>query len=358
MRKVERIDPMTVDAMRLRDALIHALSDGPAVALTSSVHHEVPEEIALIIQTGGTTGRPKSVALSAAAMRASANASNDRLGATGKDRWSLHLPLHHIAGVNQLLRSIALGTDPVSQGAEFISIVPTQLHRALRDGGEMLDQLRGAKSVLIGGAQIPRSLLERGIAAGIHLVSSYGMTEMCGGCVFDGAPLAGVAMKIMESGQIALSGAMRATGYLRDGLIEEDGVFVDDWFITSDLGSITSDGKLEVSGRNDDVIISGGEKISTNAVAEFLQRAFPDSEIYALGIPDEQWGQSLRIAMVNPKGSKSITLKELRSLVAQSIGRVAAPRSLLLLDEMPINANGKIDFADLIATEATENYQG
>jgi len=111
---------MAVDAMRLRDALIHALAGGPAVALTSITDHEVPDEIALIIQTGGTTGAPRSVALSAAALRASADASNERLGATAKDRWSLHLPLNHIAGVNQLLRSIALGSDPVSHGAEFI----------------------------------------------------------------------------------------------------------------------------------------------------------------------------------------------------------------------------------------------
>ena len=349
---------MAVDAMRLRDALIHALAGGPAVALTSITEHEVPDEIALIIQTGGTTGAPRSVALSAAALRASADASNERLGATAKDRWSLHLPLNHIAGVNQLLRSIALGTDPVSRSAQFISIVPTQLHRALRDSADLLDQLRNARSVLIGGAQVPESLLDQGLAAGINLVTSYGMTEMCGGCVFDGIPLAGVQAKVVASGQLALSGPMRAAGYLHDGIIESNGAFTGDWFVTSDLGSITSDGRVHIVGRNDDVIISGGEKISTTRVAEFLQSAFPNIEVYAVGVPDEQWGESLRIVIVNSQQAKQITLRELRSLVAESIGRAAAPGSLLLLDEMPLKANGKIDFAFLIGAAATEIYQG
>jgi acyl-CoA synthetase (AMP-forming)/AMP-acid ligase II len=115
---------------------------------------------------------------------------------------------------------------------------------------------------------------------------------------------------------------------------------------------------VHIVGRNDDVIISGGEKISTTRVAEFLQSAFPNIEVYAVGVPDEQWGQSLRIVIVNSEQRKQITLGELRSLVAESIGRAAAPGSLLLLDEMPLKANGKIDFAFLIGAAATEIYQG
>lgn len=341
--------------MRLRDALVDALAGGPAVALTSLHTSQVPEDVALIIDTGGTSGKPKSVALTSHALRASATLSNQSLGALDADRWSLALPLHHIAGVNQLLRSIALGTEPVIRGGEFISIVPTQLHRALRDNDEFLDELRGAKAVLIGGAQVSRALLDRGSAAGITLVTSYGMTEMCGGCVFDGKALPGVQVRILESGRIALSGPMRATGYLVDGKLSGADVFVDEWFMSNDRGSIDIDGTLQIEGRIDDVIISGGEKIATNAVENFLRSRFPELEIYAMGIPDEQWGQALRIVMTKDAGRPSLSLGELRSLIAESIGRVAAPRSLLLLSEMPTKSNGKIDFAKLMSTEPTES---
>ena len=118
MRKVERIDPITVDALALRDALARALDGGPALSLAPISHQSVPEQIALLILTGGTTGAAKLVALSADAMRASASLSNRELGAKTSDRWSLSLPLHHIAGINQLLRSIDLQNDPVKGSGE------------------------------------------------------------------------------------------------------------------------------------------------------------------------------------------------------------------------------------------------
>ena len=353
MRKVERIDPTKVDALRLRDALASALSGGSAVALAPITNEQVPDDLALLIETGGSTGKPKVVGLSAAAMRASARLSNQVLGANPHDRWSLALPLHHIAGINQLLRAIDLGTDPVSAGGEYISVVPTQLYRALRDGAESLGRLKMAKAVLIGGAAVPKELVAVAKEVGIPLVTSYGMTEMCGGCIYDGIPLPGVEISINDQNTIALKGPMRAQGYFED-IEGTERAFVGEWFITSDEGEIGADGRLLIHGRSDDVIISGGEKISPALVAEFLRAQFPQTELHVLGIPDKEWGEALRVVMVKSPEISTTSLAQIRQFVGESINRVAAPRSLLLLSEMPIKANGKLDIEALVSAPATE----
>jgi O-succinylbenzoic acid--CoA ligase len=353
VRKVERIDPVAVDALRLRDALARALSGGPAVALAALPHEKVGEDVALLIETGGSTGTPKIVALSASAMKASARLSNQALGATKGDCWSLSLPLNHIAGVNQLLRSIDNDSDPLVKGAEFISIVPTQLYRALRARGEQFELLANAKKVLIGGAAVPAQLLQEAASAGIPLVTSYGMTEMCGGCIYDGRALPGVEVKFINGKTVALKGPMQAEGYFDDDYGTETS-FVDGWFITSDEGELSSDGKLVVHGRSDDVIISGGEKLSPNRVADLLRENFPTSEILVMGVPDKEWGESLRVIMTISNDHHGPMLPQIRELVAQGISKVAAPRSLLLLSELPVKANGKIDHQFLANAKATE----
>lgn len=358
MRNVERIDPETVAPLHLRDALAAALDGGPTVALTKHAIDEIPESAALLVETGGSTGEPKIVALTATAMKISASLSNQALGASKQDLWSLSLPLHHIAGINQLLRAIDLGSDPVKSGAHFISIVPTQLYRALEQKNSHFDQLINAKRVLIGGATIPTELIASAKACGINLVTSYGMTEMCGGCVYDGSALPGVAIEIRDAGRIALSGPMRAIGYLENDVANAQ-AFVDDWFVTNDMGALDENGLLQVAGRVDDLIISGGEKISPNEVARILQRYFPAHEIYVIGTPDEEWGQSLRVVMALNESSdtpQSISLKNIRDIVGEALGKVAAPRSLLLLSDIPIKENGKVDVAALTAANPTEKY--
>jgi O-succinylbenzoic acid--CoA ligase len=365
VRNVERIDPLSVAPLRLRDALARAIDGGPTVALTELTSEQsedlarLPESAALLIETGGSTGAPKIVALSANALKISASLSNQTLGAEIGDRWSLSLPLNHIAGVNQLLRSIELGTDPVETNAQFISIVPTQLYRALERPDRFLEQLRSAKKVLIGGAAVPENLVKRGRESGIKLVTSYGMTEMCGGCIYNGKTLPGVEIKIDSSSKIALKGPMRALGYLNNNQANRES-FVNEWFITSDYGSINEEGELNIAGRADDVIISGGEKISTGEVSRILQERFPESEIFVVGVPDSEWGVALRVVIANRKFervndiSQMISLQEVRNLLGGALGKVAAPRSLLLLSELPMKSNGKADLEALAAATPTE----
>lgn len=365
MRNVERIDPLLVAPLRLRDALAQALDGGPTVALTEITSEEMerlerlPESAALLIETGGSTGAPKIVAISANALKISASLSNQALGADIGDCWSLSLPLNHIAGINQLLRSIELGTDPVEANAQFISIVPTQLHRALERPDGFLDQLRNAKKVLIGGAAVPEKLVTRGQESGIQLVTSYGMTEMSGGCIYNGKALPGVAIKIDSARRISLKGPMRALGYLNNSDANRES-FVNEWFITSDYGSINESGELHIEGRVDDVIISGGEKISTSKVSQILQERFPKCEIHVIGIPDSEWGVALRVVIANREfarinsNTQRISLQEVRNIVGAALGKVAAPRSLLLLSEMPLKSNGKADFQALVTAHPTE----
>ena len=361
MRNVERIDPLAVEPLRLRDALASALEGGPVLALTQLPLTQIPESAALLIETGGSTGEPKVVALSASALQRSSSLSNQALGASGTDQWSLSLPLNHIAGINQLLRSIDLGNDPVAFDAQFISIVPTQLYRAIELAGKALDELRGAKKVLIGGAAIPEQLIEQGKDVGIQLVTSYGMTEMSGGCIYDGKALPGVEVRIEESGRISLNGPMRALCYLNNERATNQS-FVGDWFVTSDHGFIDNKGLLHIAGRADDVIISGGEKISTQEVQRVVQQRYPNMEIYVIGIPDPEWGESLRLVMAhkdlasNQSRASEFSLQEIRKFVGESLAKVAAPRSLLLLSEIPTKENGKVDLAALTTASATEIY--
>ena len=198
MKRVNLFDPVLA-----REQIHQALAGtGPAVLISSSAKFDPEsenfksllsektigaEQIAVLIETSGSSGTPKLVALSAQAINSSAKVTNQFLGAEIGDRWSLTLPLNHIAGINQLTRSINLGTTPApsdGEGADFISVVPTQLHRAIQNKDSLFNNLLAAKKVLVGGAPTSEKLIDEAREFGIAIVTSYGMTEMGGGCVY------------------------------------------------------------------------------------------------------------------------------------------------------------------------------
>jgi O-succinylbenzoic acid--CoA ligase len=319
---------------QLLEALLAALKgDGPALATAETSIQMVEERVALVVTTSGSTGAPKNVALSASALLSNARATHKFLDAKIGERWSLALPTNHIAGINVLVRAIELGTAPVgiTSTADYSAIVPTQLHRALSGDHELLEHLRGCKAVLVGGAPLNPDLRERAERSGINVVSTYGMTETCGGVIYDGKPVSGVEIKIID-GLIALKGPQLAIGYL-------GGEFpiVDGFFITSDLGEI-SGGLLKVLGRNDDQIISGGEKISLGAIEEFLQRRFGNPEIVAFSKPDAEWGERLCIAT-----TQLLELAEISTLLKSNFGAHAAPKELVKVESIPYLSIGKPD---------------
>ncbi len=310
----------------------------------------VDDAVAVLVATSGSTGTPKAVLLPGSALRASASAAHSRLG--GPARWLLALPAHHVAGVQVLLRS-ALAGDPAAvmdlregfradgfaaitrtAGAAYTSLVPTQLGRLL-DDAEGLAALRSFAAVLLGGAATAAPLLARARDLGVAVVTTYGMSETCGGCVYDGVPLDGVGIDLEDDGRIRLGGAVVAAGYRG---AESDDFLPGRWFRTSDLGARSADGRLEVLGRADDVIVSGGENIEP-ALVERALLALPGVwEACVVGIPDAEWGARV-VAAVTGAG---LDPGAVRDAVAPALGR-ATPRTVTVLDALPVRGIGKPD---------------
>ena len=326
----------------------------PSALIDEAGRHELAGGVpvapgtAAVVITSGSTGAPKGAVLSWAALEASARSSLTRLGATGDDRWLACLPLHHIAGLQVVVRSRMLGRPPVvlerfsvdgvagARDATMVALVPTMLRRLL-DAGVDLSHLR---LVLLGGAAPGPRLLDDAAADGIHVVTTYGMTETCGGCVYDGVPLDGVAVELDTDEHIRISGPVLFSGYrLRDD--DTGAVLRDDWLTTADLGRIT-DGRLEVLGRADDVIITGGEKVPAEWLAGLLEQHPDVAEAAVTGRADPEWGQRV-VAYVVPRPSRSPTLASLRAFIAERAPAFAAPREVVVVDELPRLPSGKID---------------
>lgn len=324
---------------------------GPALSFEEMTMSHVPNPVAIVVTTSGSSGGPKEVGITAKALLASAKASNEFLGAKFGQVWSLLLPLTHVAGINVLVRSLELGTTPIDlrnspefPKADFTAIVPTQLFRALHGEAQLLAHLKSCHAVLVGGAALPEAIAQSALDAGIKIVTTYGMTETCGGCVYDGTPIKGVEVTT-EEGVIKIKGPMIAYSYLNDEQAWKES-FDDGWFTTNDLGEFV-DGKLTVIGRADDTIISGGEKVSLSAVESALNSKFPENEFAAFAIPDAEWGNALHIAIA---GENSVSTHEISSHLEQNLGVVAKPKGFLILSALPMIGVGKVDHSALART--------
>lgn len=333
-RKILRVSP-ACEISQLAGEITSALvGDGPTLGFGEIKSEFAPHYAAVVVGTSGSTGIPKEVSLTATALISSARASNNFINAKPGDTWSLLLPLTHIAAVNVIIRSIELGTIPIDlrnyQGeyprADFTSIVPTQLFRALNGDHNLLTHLQSAKYVLVGGAPLSQSIRNQAELSGIKVVTTYGMTETCGGCIYDGQALEGVDLEI-RNGKIFIKGAVLASSISLDA----------GWYETNDFGEI-SDGKLKVIGRVDDVIITGGENLSLNAVESSLSTAFPEIQFAAFAIEDPQWGDSLQIAVVG-----EISNDEILSHLENNLGEFAKPKGIHHLSSLPLLGIGKID---------------
>jgi O-succinylbenzoic acid--CoA ligase len=332
-REVRTIDT-SWSTPQFLEAMLRALKgDGPALSTTDLGVNEVDAKAALIVTTSGSTGDPKSVALSANSLISNAKATHKYLGANIGERWSLLLPTSHIAGLNILIRSIELGTEPggVNSRADYTAIVPTQLHRALTGDTQLWEHLKACKAVLVGGGALDSELQKDATNSGINVVTTYGMTETSGGVVYNGTPLDGVSIDIRD-GLIAIKGPQVALGYLNSEFPIHDG-----WFITKDRGEINN-GNLTVFGRIDDQIISGGEKISLSAIESYLQTEFAHPEIVAFATPDKEWGERLCIAT-----TQTFSLHELQERLKKKFGAHASPKVMFKVTSIPYLALGKPD---------------
>jgi O-succinylbenzoic acid--CoA ligase len=299
----------------------------------------------LVIATSCSTGRPKRVLLSRDAMRASALATQERLGGPG--RWVLNLPPTHVAGVQVLFRSVLAGTEPVTTrdvvharaelagSRSYLSLVPTQLVRLL-EVPAAVKALAAFDTVLIGGAAFDRALRSRAEDAGIAVVPTYGMSETCGGCVYDGVPLPGAEVRI-DDGRVLLRGPMLFDGYEDDPELTAE-TLRDGWLVTHDLGSFAADGRLRITGRDDDMITTGGVKVPALAVVARIREHPSVFTAEVLGVPDEQWGERVVAFVVGPVG-----LDEMRRWVSDECPRAWAPLQLVRIDSVPLLSNGKVD---------------
>jgi len=319
--------------------------------LTGSV--PVDDEIALVIATSGSTGEPKGAQLTAAALRHSAAAVLERVGAAADDRWLCCLPTFHIGGLGVLVRSLVADTDPVllnsfsveafAQAAgegttAHTAVVPTMLRRLL-DGGV---DLTGFRTILVGGAALSPDLLTRAQASSAAIRSTYGMTETAGGCVYDGVPLDGVRVDVRSDQRIRITGTVLADSYrLRPDLTRD--AFVDGWLVTPDLGRLDDGGRLQVLGRDDDVIITGGVNVAASAVSDLLATHPGVAQVAVVGRADAQWGQRVVAVIVAQDPAAPPTLAQLRDHVTAEAEAALAPRDLILLDAMPVLPSGKID---------------
>lgn len=313
----------------------------------------------IVVRTSGSTGVPKDVILSRAAMLASAHATLDRLGGPGG--WLQAMPVTGVGGLQVLVRSALAGLEPVFVDEHatladaiaaipgqrrYASLVPTQVYRVIESGG--VDVLRHLDALLIGGAATPQELLEQ--LEGVNVVRTYGMSETCGGCVYDGVPLDGVRLGFDDRGQILISGPMLFDGYADPEATAK--VLRDGWFHTADLGEIV-DGRLKVTGRSDDVVISGGINISLPAVTAAVRRVEGVRDAIVLGLDDAEWGARV-VAFIVPDDAvclDGLRLDEIRDAVQESgLPRTWAPREVRLIDELPLLPGGKIDRQRLIAS--------
>jgi O-succinylbenzoic acid--CoA ligase len=307
----------------------------------------VAEGVAVVIATSGASGKPKGVELSHAALEWSARAYAERLGTRPGERWLGCLPLSHIGGLGILVRSRLAGTEPVihdrfdpeavaaEQDTTLISLVPTTLMR-LMDAGVDLARY---SAVLIGGAGLPAATAERARFAGIRLVHTYGLTETCGGCNFDGVPLDGAEFRVVDE-MIRVRGPMLMNGYRLNPELTSDAL-EGGWLHTADRGRIDSNGVLEVFGRADDLIVTGGEKVSAIEVENLIQTHPLVADAAVAGIDDYRWGQAVA-ALIVPRGSSVPTLRELKGFLTGKIAGFKAPKRILIVDEVPRTASGKV----------------
>lgn len=370
LHAVSAADPLNVLA-GLREALS---GDGPAILpLPEPVPvgqlPAVPKAVAVVIQTSGSTDAPKRVMLSANALLASAAASSVALG--GQGQWLLALPAQYIAGVQVLVRSIAAGTSPVvlpqasfdpvafadhaetlTEPLRFTSLVPAQLARlvdAAATTSRVLAVLRRFTAILVGGQAVPVELIDRAAELAVPVIRTYGSSETSGGCVYNGMPIGNTKVRVSEDGELHLAGAMLAEGYLDAPELSAErflDVHGERWYRTGDLGSVDpGTGEVRISGRADNVIISGGVKVSLDAVERVVRSLAGLADAVVVGTHDATWGE-VPVVVSSASGARLprvAALAEVRHAVEAALGAAARPARMLAVPDIPLLASGKPD---------------
>jgi O-succinylbenzoic acid--CoA ligase len=305
------------------------------------------------ILTSGTSDRPRAIGLTYGNHLWSAVGSAFNLGVDPADRWLCCLPLHHVAGLQIVMRSVIYGTgaivhdgfDPARvadslerQGVSLVSLVATQLSRLLDAGID----LSGPRAILIGGGPVPRDVLEEAIARGARVVQTYGLTEAASQVTTltpeharrklgsAGRPLLTTHLRIQD-GEILVQGPVVAPG-----CADEDG-----WLHTGDLGRIDEEGFLYVGDRLDDLIVSGGENVMPAEVEEVLLRHPNVADAAVVGRADPEWQQAV-VAVVVLRDGAAVDADELRRHCTEALASYKVPKQFQFVSELPRTASGKL----------------
>ncbi|HLR96014.1 MAG TPA: o-succinylbenzoate--CoA ligase [Jiangellaceae bacterium] len=384
MPPIDAIEVPTGHAVlpRLLPAVQSALAGGPALLplpghpqpeqdrLLQSLAPRTPLEsadIAMILPTSGSTGTPKGVLLSADALTAAAHAAHSRLGGPG--RWLLALPAGRVAGMMVLVRSVVADDEPIvldlaagfdpeafaaaavrlltgaSGGAApraYTSLVPRQLRQVLEAGGAAVEALSALDAVLVGGSAAEEGLVERAREAGVQVVTTYGMTETSGGCVYDGVPLDGVRVRTTTSGRIQIAGPVLASGYRLDPDLSRE-CFMDGWFTTADLGHVDTAGQVQVDGRADEVAISGGVNVALPGVDVAVASHPQVHTAVSVAVPDPEWGQRVVVGVLPDDPGSPPSEASVQEHVASTHPAAMVPRGVVVLDRVPLVPGGKVD---------------
>lgn len=346
--------------------------EAPEEEIDRLLETPLPAGTAVVVRTSGSSGVPKAVALSAAALRASADATHEAFGGPGQ--WLVTLPAHLISGLQMLVRSELSGIAPVFFDGRFdaarfletadaldadrryVSLVPVQFGRLLdiaeqdRDAADLLHRF---DAVLVGGQSVSLGMRQRAHELGIALKRSYGMTETAGGCVYDGVEIGDTRVRI-RGGEVQLAGSSLALGYVGDPeltagrFIAETGRAGESarWYRTGDSGDLLG-GMLRVTGRLDRVLVSGGVNVSLDEVERVVSEAPGWESVVALSTPSEEWGERVSLVVEAPRGSGAaeaqMDFEEVQRCVREALGPAAVPVWSTETEELPRLAGGKPD---------------
>ena len=349
MSKPLKVLPST-DPVAALLALGEALENRVALHLCDHEHNNLPAEVndnvAVLVESSGSTGMPKMIEISAEALLASAKATEEALGGPGQ--WLLCLPTTYIAGLQVLVRSLLADTQPILTNTSlpftpegfarsasmmkgerrYTSLVPAQLGKLASAAGAddfVLEQLRRFDAILVGGQAPNPNMVTLLRNLGVNIVVTYGSTETAGGCVYNGTPLRGVGIGLLEDGRIAVSGPTLANG-------------VGGEWHSNDLGAFDEEGRLVVIGRADRVIISGGLKLSLDWVEQWVSAHQQVKGVVVRALDNERFGQSF-LAYVVYRGDDVLPIAP--DAAVQQFGPAASTAVWASLSEIPLLPNGK-----------------
>jgi O-succinylbenzoic acid--CoA ligase len=312
-----------------------------------------------VMHTSGTTGAPKAVVLTHFNWLASALGSAVALGLDPHERWLCPMPLIHVGGLSIPIRSAIYTTTAIVHGRfdteavlgelmdpgrriTLVSLVPTMLDRLLDAGLERPPALRWA---LLGGGPIPPALLERAHEAGVPVAPTYGMTEACSQIATFGRPLHGVDVRTSAEEVI-----------VRGPIVAEGALAGDGWLHTGDLGRFDERGRLQITGRQSETIVTGAENVSPAEVEQVLLEHPTVADAGVFGRADPEWGEAV-VAVVVARDGCAIDAEALRAHCAARLAAFKIPKAIRFAQDLPRTSSGKLRRRELGDTYDRARWQ-